>query len=381
MSSAILFQPGTRGAVQRTAGFTPERESVERELVANSILLPLPQRAQWQRAHGIANSLLLVLRDIHGRPVHALAASIATSRALPGHRVYRVQRLGSGGAEADTRLLSELGSLARRDPLALRVCVEVFERNQESRRILVAALSASGFNRSRRPRMYTHTLAIDLGLPRESLLARLKQNTRRKIRLPQRRGLRLMPVLDPALAPRLHELTRRVFERRNADAPVVPWERVIEFSASQPSLSRLAGLYDPSAPRAEQLVAFAWGCAHGSYATYEAGASAGRGDLKRLPLSYAPIWDLIAWATSETTAGWFDLGGVSVGAGDDARDGISEFKRHLSEQLVEVGGEWTLEPHPARATLALALSKAAQWASTLKSTRLHDVSSDESSCQ
>jgi lipid II:glycine glycyltransferase (peptidoglycan interpeptide bridge formation enzyme) len=113
------------------------------------------------------------------------------------------------------------------------------------------------------------------------------------------------------------------------------------------------------------LVGFAWGCSHGTYATYEAGASSPREDLRKTPLSYAPIWDLVTWASSETTAQWFDLGGVSLGGDDDTQSGISEFKRHLSEDLIEVGGEWTLEPHPTRAAIALALGRAAQWASGL----------------
>lgn len=355
-----------RVIVQQAVGYTTERQRLERELLDRSINLPLPQRAEWQRAHGVAESVMLVLRNDDGEPVHALAAGIAKSRALPGHRVYRVQRLGSGGVEADAALISALESVVRQDPLALRVSVEVFERNSASRRHLIQALSASGFNRSERPRMYTHTLALDLGQPQEVLLAGLKQNTRRKIRLPERRGLKIMPVLDPALAPRLLELTTHVFESRQAAAPALPWDRIIEFSASQPALSRVVGLFHPSSSGSDQLVAFAWGCSHGSYATYEAGASTAQADLRKIPLSYAPIWDLIVWAKTEASAEWFDLGGVSFGQDGDARDGISEFKRHLSEDLIEVGDEWTLEPHPARATLAVALGRAAQWAAALR---------------
>lgn len=352
--------------VQQALGFTAERQRLERELLTRSIMLPLPQRAEWQRAHGLGNGVMLVLRNGAGLPAHALAASIAVSRALPGHRVYRVQRLGSGGADADARLIAELASLVRRDPLAIRVTVEVFERNKRLREGLLQALSASGFMRASQPRSYTHTLAIELGLPQEMLLAKLKQNTRRKIRLPERRGLQITPVLDPALAPRLRELTIDVFRRRNAAAPPLPWNHIIEFSAAQPSLSRLAGLFDPSVSGAHQLVAFAWGCSHGSYATYEAGASAARADLRKTPLSYAPIWDLIGWASSETSAKWFDLGGVIFGQDSDREDGISEFKRHLSEDLIEVGDEWILEPHPARARLAGVVSRAAKWAVNLR---------------
>ena len=363
-SASLKVTPGL--VIQQSAGFTTERESLERELVARSIMLPLPQRAEWQRSHGSTDTLMLVLRYSNGLPVHALAASIARSRALPGHRVYRVERLGSGGADADTRLISALESVAREDPLALRLSVEVFERNQESRHGLLRALSASGFKRSKQPRRYTHTLAVDLGQSRDLLLAGLKQNTRRKIRLPEKRGLKIMPVLDSALAPRVGELTTRVFERRHAKAPALPWDRIIEFSACRPNLSRLVGLFDPSASGTDQLVAFAWGCSHGSYVTYEAGASTARIDLRKTPLSYAPIWDLIAWAKTETAAEWFDLGGVAFGPDGEARDGIAEFKSHLSEDLIEVGDEWTLEPHPARAKLARAVGRAAQWATTLR---------------
>src|SRR5690242_17168566 len=130
--------------VQKAAGFTAERESIERELLAMSIALPLTQCAAWQQVNGLANSVMVVLRDNAGRPVHALTASIAASRALPAHRVYRVQRLGSRGEHADAALISALERLARQDPLALRVTVEVFERNQHQRLALTQALSASG---------------------------------------------------------------------------------------------------------------------------------------------------------------------------------------------------------------------------------------------
>jgi hypothetical protein len=348
--------------VHRIEGFSAEREEVERHLAEEQVPLPVPQRAAWIRAAGRRGTLLLVARDASGLPLCAMGVGISRSRALPGHRIYRVERWSEGPSpEACGAILATLLQEARRDPLCLRVIVEVCDRDADARIRMGDSFRVLGFSRSPTPRMYDRTLAVDLGRSEQSIFGALNKTARRHIRAADKRGLHLRPIIDPSLDSRLAILTEQTFARTHASFDRHPWGRIIELSAREPTASRIVGLFDPSRTGPESLISFAWGCAHGSYAAYEAGAADRRPDLGSLPLGYAPLWDLITWARNSTTATWFDLGGVSSGEPGDERAGIVHFKRLFSEEFVEVGEEWILEPHFASSRLARVLSATARW--------------------
>ncbi len=130
------------------------------------------------------------------------------------------------------------------------------------------------------------------------------------------------------------------------------WGSIIELGRVAPRLSRLVGLFRDGRSDPKSLLAFAWGCAHGEYAHYDAAGSTRPDDL-RVPLAYALLWDLICWA-KRGGAKWFDLGGITFGHRDssDPLGGISDFKRYFSKQVVVVGQEWMLEPHWGTARIA-----------------------------
>lgn len=356
-------------SIQQVAGYSHERLELERSLTDRGVITPVPQRANWQRANGYADTVLLVVRDQSNAPVGVVGAGITMSRALPGHRIYRVERLGSSGSErADREVLGALSTLARRDPVCLRVVVEVFERDAQARRRLCRRLVKLGFTRSPSPRNYQNTLALDLHRSTDEIFAGLHRTARRHIRAPGKRGLELHPIADPAFAPRLEALIRETYDRTHTPPDAKPWHRVIELSAVNQSVSRIIGLFDGQGRSPENLVAFAWGCAHGSHVTYEAGASCRRRELGSTSLGYAPLWDLITWAREHTSATWFDLGGVKGGVeppGDEL-DGIYEFKRYFSRESVDVGDEWVMEPLRTRAAIARVISAAATWVLRLR---------------
>jgi lipid II:glycine glycyltransferase (peptidoglycan interpeptide bridge formation enzyme) len=106
-------------------------------------------------------------------------------------------------------------------------------------------------------------------------------------------------------------------------------------------------------------LAFAWGCVHGRVAEYSESGSSRPDDMK-VSTSYALMWDLMSWAR-QSGAQVFDLGGVTEGNvdSDDPLGGISDFKRFFSQREIEVGQQWLLEPHPARAAAARAISSGA----------------------
>jgi len=320
------------------------------------------------RLQNVSDALLLVARDASGHPRRALSAAIARSRALPGHRVYRVERLSAGESAADdATILEALASMAKDDRRCLRVIVEIFERDRENRERLGGQLGELAFSRVAAPRMYERTVGLELEGTEEQLFAGLDKTARRHIRAPAKRGLELRPIADVAFAPRIDALLEETFKRTNGGLQRLPWNRIIEWSLEAPNVSRVVGLFDPATPGLESLVSMAWGCAHGTYATYEAGAGVRRPDLGSTPVSYAPLWDLITWSRRETTATWFDLGGASSGDASDSLAGNLEFKRYFSELIVDVGEEWQLEPHAVRATIARVIAAGARLAKSVRS--------------
>jgi hypothetical protein len=64
------------------------------------------------------------------------------------------------------------------------------------------------------------------------------------------------------------------------------------------------------------------------------------------------------------------MGGVTLADGDQPElEGISNFKRYFSREVVEVGAEWVLEPHPVRAGIATLVSGGAEHVRKLMKTR------------
>ena len=92
---------------------------------------------------------------------------------------------------------------------------------------------------------------------------------------------------------------------------------------------------------------------------YDIGASARVPEFKSLSLGYPLLWDLIAWAR-DLGARWFDYGGVPAEDADAAHlERISDFKRRFEKQAVRIAEEWVFTPHPTRAAVASAVSRAA----------------------
>lgn len=358
----ILTAKVTGIVTQRIDGFTSDRDLAEREAIAAGVALAVPQRAVWLRVSGETDTTLLLARERHGTVVAAAGIGISISRALPGHRIYRLERYGEGPSPDGTAaVLAALAAAARKDSRCLRAVVAVFERDASARQRIRDALVSCGFSPAPEPRMYTHTRALELRGTEEEIFAGINKTARSNVRAPAKRGLVLRPITDPALADRLAFLLQKSFARTDGTLEHRPWQQIFEFSAANPTLSRVVGLFDPTTAGVESVVSFAWGCAHGSNASYEAGAAARRPDLGSTPLSYAPLWDLIVWAREQANAQWFDLGGASATAGDQRFSGIDNFKRYFSDTIVEVGEEWMLEPRAFRAAVARGVGAAAQW--------------------
>lgn len=344
-------------------GFGNAREAAEQELDSAGIVLPFSQRGEWHQAIGHSSSSLLVTSDADGHARAAAGIGIGRSRALPLHRIYRVERVCSSPSDADdAALLKAITDAARSDRLCIRLHLGIFEPDAERRQRLGEVLRKAGFVRAQQPEAYRRTPSLDLGPSEEALFSKLAPSARRNVRAPAKRGFQFMIIEDPAYADKLAALLEDSFRRTGGTPVPLPWKTILRRSGRSPNRSRVIGLFRPGEISPDSLLAFAWGCVNGNYVTYEAGASAREEGLGNLPLAYAPVWNLIAWAKG-IGAQWFDFGGVSAvgeSAMDDPLSGITDFKRFFCERVIEVRDEWTLEPRPVRARIARTVSAAVE---------------------
>ncbi|HEY4671648.1 MAG TPA: GNAT family N-acetyltransferase [Gemmatimonadaceae bacterium] len=336
------------------------RMHCERELIARGVAMPLPHRVAWYRSGLTATSSLLVLRAEDGTPLAACAIGRFPSRALPGYYIWRVERLmWRLGEQITARAFDAIVEMARRDGRVLRVVVELCDRNAEARNQNSRVLAASGFERARVPRTYAETIAIDLDAPLDSVFATLQRSARRNVRSTTKSGLAVKTIEDARHASRMNQLLEETMARTGGVHTPVDWRSVIRLSKSEPSLSRLVGLFHGDDADECSLLAFAWGCNHGEYVTYDLAASTRQVPV-RVPLAYALAWDIISWAHGNS-AQWFDFGGVTRGqlGDDDPLGGISDFKRFFSDTVVSVGEDWIFEPSRMRSAVAGAVSAGA----------------------
>ncbi|HSA57286.1 MAG TPA: GNAT family N-acetyltransferase [Gemmatimonadaceae bacterium] len=340
--------------IERHDHRSPARESLEAELDARRVALPLYARAAWRVVSGAQSSMLFVARDEGGSPRAALGATIWPVRALPGHCVIRVPRFGWGGeVEETTPLLEHLASWARRRPLALRCRVRIVTPDESEHRLYSERLAAAGFLRAGQPESYEYSVLVDLRRDLDAVHAAFSRTTRQNIREVERRPLAVCRIDDTAFVPRLDELLRSAFGRTGGAPPAVDWPLLLAFARRHDSRVRLVGLVHRERSGPDALLAFAMAAHHGHNVEYVHGASARDHGLGRVSLNYALQWDLIRWA-HETGAAWYDMGGA---AGPDAPDadslrGITEFKLAFGSQLRYVGAEYELVTSPWRNRVA-----------------------------
>lgn len=343
-----------------------EREACEQDLAHAGIRLPLPHRAGWALARRGVESLCVVLRAQDGRCVGAFAIDEAASCAVPGLRLLRVERFG----EAVPRPLwpaavDALVGVAHGERRVLRLTVEVFSQDGETRARLGELLAQGGFARAAITRNWRTTLTLDLRPSEDELLASFSTLARRALRSVAKLPVQVRPVDDTRLADRLEGLSRETFARTGGRYEGLwDWAGVVELSRRIPDAARLVGLFRTDREGPDALLGFAWGWWNGQSVSYVAGASSRPSDLGRVWVVHPLFWDLILWA-KRGGATWFDLGGVTTGTtgSGDPVGGISDFKRLFSKHMADVADDWVLEPRWLPARLAAVVSSGARWLS------------------
>ena len=341
-------------------GLSPARARFERALDDAGLPLPLPYRSSWAALQPVpADHWLLAITDAAGRAAGAVGLQVAPSRALPGHLLLRCERLGPGVAPAARQAaLEALVALARTNRRVLRLNVETFATDDAERETLERHVQALGFARvaTAEARCYEHTLLMALDGDEEAVFATLSRSARRNVRSVDKNPVAVRPIEDPALFARLDDISRETYSRTGGTYYPADWASIVALSRRDPAGSRLVGIFRTDVDGPESLLAYGWGCGHGDHAHYSRSGSTRARDLK-VALMYPLLWDIIRWAR-RNGARYFDLGGVTAGhlASEDPLGGISDFKRHFTEHLVQVGAEWSFEPRRGRARAARALS-------------------------
>jgi hypothetical protein len=331
---------------------SPKREEFERNLIVRGTNLPLPHRTPWARAGTKKPPWFVGVRAANGTPIWGFGLEVAGSRALPGYLLLRAERLSAPTKQVMEVGLSAILAHAKVRGKVLRISLELFSRDAGSLRCMSEVAAALGCRKEPRPRMYTHTIAIDLQLDESEIFSKLHGTARRHIRAIDKHALSLQTITSADYAERMGELIGETMTRTGGNNLRYDWRTIIELSNEYPDLSRIAGVCrtDITGPRC--LLAFAWGRHHGDHVDYAVAASTRATDI-RAPVGYAPAWDLIRWAKANG-ATWFDFGGITLsGSGsDDPLAGISDFKRYFGGDTTPVSEEWVFEPGALRAKLA-----------------------------
>ncbi len=354
----LVYQSSPAGLqVLLICGLGSERDAAAQELQAACVPIAVTDRAVWATLNRATQPRFLLVRDANGRACGGVAIEESKTRALPGHVILKVKRFGNGlPLEVCRALVEALAAVAKKAPRVLRLQVNVFSR--DNREAIDGIFKELGFGEVQPPSSYRHTLVVDLKPTEDEIFAAFSKSGRISIRETWKRELKSHVITDPIYSQRINQLQEEALRRTGGEFRADDWEGTLRLSREHPNLSCVFGLFlgDSTAP--EDMLAFSWALNHGDYGEYYKAGSTRRNDI-RVKLGYLPVWEMIRWSKA-TGAAWFDMGGVTLeGTVNDPLEGISTFKRSFSRLTAEVGSEWALEPAPAKARIASALSKGA----------------------
>jgi hypothetical protein len=330
--------------------------------------VPVPLQADLSFPLNTDDRRMLVgLQDTGGRWVWGGLAYVGRSRVVPWRSLIRLSRVsGSLPKDAIPALARALVELAHRNS-ALRLFVEIFEPDAFARERLVAGLRREGIMPRGTSRFYARTILIDLRESEEALLASFHATCRRHIKALAKHDLSCRPITDVSLAGRLDKLTYETMARTGGWYESMNWEEIIRYGTHEPEKAKLLGVFRHDREGEEALVGYVMGYRHGDIVEY---AFAGSTRELKVPLLYAPTWELMRWGRRHGATS-FDFGGVSseLSADAGATAGIGDFKRYFSTDVAEVGTELCHVPSAGLDVAARAAAFAASAVKRLASSR------------
>jgi hypothetical protein len=302
---------------------------------------------------------LLAFSGPDGAPRFGIPINASWSRAAPSFRILRVPRFGESIPLESVGRIARILQAVGRKKRALRLHVAIYDPDLAAHRFRAGALHQLGFRPWEPSLSYTQTVLIDLRRTEEALLASFHATCRRHIRAFDKGGLQCRAITDQSLADRMNLLLRESMDRTGGRFTAVDWPKWIAFIATNPFRAHLLGVFRGDRSGPDALIAYVLGCRHDDDTVeYSIAASTRSPDLK-VPLHYAPTWQLIRWAR-DGGAAWFDFGGLADNnPAHQETAGIARFKRYFSENVVQVGSEHVLEPILPPVRLGALISSAA----------------------
>lgn len=186
---------------------------------------------------------------------------------------------------------------------------------------------------------FRNTLIIDLSRDEEALLANMSQNTRRKIRTAEKKGVRIRHATVDDL-PILYDLYRTTGERDNfLTRPPAYYERAWrDFMVAGLAQGLIA--YDGDMPIAHVILFH-----FGRKCWYFYGAS-GNISREKMP-NYLLQWEAMRWARANGYALYDMWGAPDEFIESDRLWGVYQFKQGFRGQVVRHIGAWDYAPYPA----------------------------------
>lgn len=223
-------------------------------------------------------------------------------------------------------------------PLATGVPAESDDTPNAIGQQTIALLQERGWRYSPDQVQFRNTITIDLTQSEEDLLAAMSQNTRRKVRTGEKKGVtvRVGTIAD---LPILYDLYRMTGERdhfliRPLDYYLKEWRYLIERGLAHPLIAEIEG--EPIA----QVILFHFG----QKCWYFYGASAN--DHREKMPNYLLQWEAMRWAKAQGYTTYDLWGAPNQFDESDSMWGVYEFKRGFRGTVVRYIGAWDYVPFP-----------------------------------
>jgi lipid II:glycine glycyltransferase (peptidoglycan interpeptide bridge formation enzyme) len=204
---------------------------------------------------------------------------------------------------------------------------------------LIARLQARGWRFSDDQVQFRNTICLDLTQDKDALLAQMSQNTRRKVRTGEKKGVRVRPATLDDL-PTLYALYQETGARdgfliRPFDYYARAWHEFMQAGLAHALIAEHEG----------QAIAHVVLYHVGRKCWYFYGASS---NLARDTMpNYALQWEAIRWAKAQGYAVYDFWGAPNDFVEHDPLWGVYEFKRGFRGEVVRHVGAWDYAPFPA----------------------------------
>lgn len=200
-------------------------------------------------------------------------------------------------------------------------------------------LRARGWRFSADQPQFRNTIVIHLAPDEDALLAQMSQNTRRKIRTAEKKGVIVRPG-TPADLDTLYALYATTAQRdRFIIRPLAyyrqAWQAFMEAGLAHALIAEVEG-----APVAHVILFH-----FGQTCWYFYGASANE-HRDRMP-NYLLQWEALRWASAQGCARYDLWGAPDVFDESDSMWGVYEFKRGFRGTVTRHIGAWDFAPYPA----------------------------------